>query len=501
MAYEENNPYQNADFSDENHFNPFHFASSKGQQELTPNFHEDLHQGDPFDGVESIFIAKKGFLNFIKSAAEAKTGGFLGFIEDVQAQRKEGGFINFLKEVKEHYSQNQGNTQNYNNPNYNNPNQNYNNLDQNYNNPNYNNPNTNQNYNNPNYNNPNQNYNNLDQNYNNPNYNNPNYNNPNYNNPNYVNQNYNNPNVGNQNYNNPNPGNQNTNNLNPGNQNYNTTVANNNPQANTPFFQAGTPNPNQAIVPIKQPGSEGYVDPFDDLATRLEHAKKVVEGINDTMAELLSPVSGPVVPVISQFKKDPNQDGFESLNERLFYSGKERTKNTEEEKLEIKEKLEYLKVKIQLDSFKYRGWEKKSKNWALIFRLMSSALAAVVTVLLGFNVTDTMRDYGIDWYINTVALIITAFISIIGVIQGFFDANELYIKYTDTANKLEHLGSTIEYLELGMDYASIDDVNALKIEYDEIIESTHDYEVRVRAKEQEGFNQGKFSRGVSGPSK
>ena len=352
---------------------------------------------------------------------------------------------------------NNGGNQNYNNPTY--GNQNYNNPN-NSGNQNYNNPNNsgNQNYNNPN--------NSGNQNYNNPNNSgNQNYNNPNYNNPTYGNQNYNNPNV--QNYNNPNV-----------------------------IPDIGPVDQNKPIVPVKED-----VDPFDDLAERMAKAQEAVENIHSTFNAALN--VGPTVKVISDDKEDPNADGFQSLNDRLFYNRTKRVKATEEEKKEILKKLEYLETQVQLDAFKYRGFERKSKNWALIFRLLSSALAAVVTVLLGINITDTLRDWAVDWWINTVALVITAFISIIGVIQGFFDANELYIKYTDTANKLEHLFSTIEYLKCGIDqkkadggeddevFITLEQVNAVKIEYDEIIESTHDYEVRVKTKEQEKLSKTK----------
>ncbi|MEO1655316.1 MAG: DUF4231 domain-containing protein, partial [Bacteroidota bacterium] len=225
------------------------------------------------------------------------------------------------------------------------------------------------------------------------------------------------------------------------------------------------------------------IDPLNQLTEQLAKGQEFATQFQSTFGTLMGDTS--VVPIEdTTFDDEPT-----TLQERLFFNKRDRKLATEIEKAEIKAKLGYLSQNIFIDKEKYRKWERKSKNWALTFRLMSSALAAVVTVLLGINVTDTLRDWGVDWWINTIALTISAFISIIGVIQGFFDANELYIKYTDTANKLEALLSTIEFFEFGMDYADINDVNAIKIEYDNIIRSTHDYEVRVRAKEQEKFNE------------
>ena len=484
MAHKENNTNQNPKDDAENQdsgqqepknetshdeeVNPFKlFPVAK---KLSSKIEKPKDDEDPFDGVEFEFISKRAFLSFIRSTIKAKKGGFLGFIEDIQAQKKQGGFLSSLNQKNDSMKNNPNNSgnQNYNNPN-NSGNQNYNNPN-NSGNQNYNNPNNsgNQNYNNPN--------NGGNSNYGNQNYNNPN----NGGNPNYGNQNYNNPNNG---------GNPNYNNANTNVQNYN------NPNVNS-IPNIGPVDPNKPIVPVKED-----IDPFDDLAERMAKAQEAVENIHSTFNAALN--VGPTVKVISDDKEDPNADGFKSLNDRLFYDRTQRVKATEEEKKEILNKLDYLETQVQLDAFKYRGFERKSKNWALIFRLLSSALAAVVTVLLGINITDTLRDWAVDWWINTIALIITAFISIIGVIQGFFDANELYIKYTDTANKLEHLYSTIEYLKCGIDlkkadggeddevFITLEQVNAVKIEYDEIIESTHDYEVRVKTKEQEKLSKTK----------
>jgi uncharacterized membrane protein len=117
---------------------------------------------------------------------------------------------------------------------------------------------------------------------------------------------------------------------------------------------------------------------------------------------------------------------------------------------------------------------------------MSSILAAVVTVLLGLNITDYMKSYGIDWFVNFFALVISAFISIIGVIQGFYDVNELYAKYTDTANKLDELVQLIEYLELSRNYLTIRQVNLIYKAYDKIISLTDDYETLVTTQREDG---------------
>ncbi len=179
---------------------------------------------------------------------------------------------------------------------------------------------------------------------------------------------------------------------------------------------------------------------------------------------------------------------MEALSKKLFFK-KDRKKANEEELKEVVKKLEKLKDKIKTDNKNYRRWELVSKRWAFIFKFLSSALAAVVTVLLGINITDTLRSWSLDWWINFFALLISAFISLIGVFQQFFDSDKLWVKYTDTANKLQQLLSIIEYIELSKEYLSLDDVDAINVEYFRIIESTHDYELLIRAKNDETSNQ------------
>jgi hypothetical protein len=177
---------------------------------------------------------------------------------------------------------------------------------------------------------------------------------------------------------------------------------------------------------------------------------------------------------------------LEALKTELLTEHNERVKSNPDEADESFIKLEWLKGKIGKAKLMYEGYEKKAKKWALIFRLMSSILAAVVTVLLGLNITDYMKSYGIDWFVNFFALVISAFISIIGVIQGFYDVNELYAKYTDTANKLDELVQLIEYLELSRNYLTIRQVNLIYKAYDKIISLTDDYETLVTTQREDG---------------
>ncbi len=152
-----------------------------------------------------------------------------------------------------------------------------------------------------------------------------------------------------------------------------------------------------------------------------------------------------------------------------------------DESIEAFAKLEKLKEAIKTDYDFYYKQSTSSGNWALIFRVMSSALAAIVTVLLGLNITDYMKSLGLDWFVNFFALLISAFISVIGVIQGFYDVNEVFLFYKGTAYKLAQLLKKIDYLEAGSDkQISLHKVNLIFLAHTRIIESVQEYEIQVR---------------------
>ncbi len=174
-----------------------------------------------------------------------------------------------------------------------------------------------------------------------------------------------------------------------------------------------------------------------------------------------------------------NRNRMQKLEEKLFPDDFSKRKMTSDaEKKEVIAKLNHIVDNIIIDKDKYAYYELKSRRWALVFRVLSSALAALTTILLGIN---TGKNYEVQWYLNTIALFITAFISIIGVIQNFYDPSELFIKYADTTNRLNQLNDNIKYLMCGIDYVSLEQVNAIKKEYNQIISDTYDYETRLEA--------------------
>lgn len=188
--------------------------------------------------------------------------------------------------------------------------------------------------------------------------------------------------------------------------------------------------------------------------------------------------------------QDPDEEADELppdlvLNHKLFGEKKRRRRTSEDEKKECITKLEYLELRLREEIKKFRFAESKNGRKALLFRTLSTALAAIMTVLLGINTTEaletfTMLGMHISWYLNTTALLISAFLTVIGEFKAFYDTNELWVKSTYTANRCEQLIGTIEYLKLGIDFVDLEDINLVKLEYDAIQSDNFNYLVHVR---------------------
>ena len=194
-----------------------------------------------------------------------------------------------------------------------------------------------------------------------------------------------------------------------------------------------------------------------------------------------------VIAAANQQKKMPDIElsDMENLDHKLFQKAN-RQKASPAERAEADAKLAYLEKKIKTDLAFYKNKEKRSGKGTLIFSVLSSLLAASVTVLLGLNVTDWMRSHNVDWYINTVALVISAFISVIGVVQNFTDSKPLWIKYTDAINQYQHLLDNIEFMRLAGEYITLDDVIEIKLAYNKIKSGTNNYIIQVRSQDDGG---------------
>jgi hypothetical protein len=160
-------------------------------------------------------------------------------------------------------------------------------------------------------------------------------------------------------------------------------------------------------------------------------------------------------------------------------------KNSPQDSERVKMKLSHLKAKIEKEKNQYAKWETKSKGWALFFQVLTAGLAAIVTILLGIELSSVI----LGWWIKTICLIISAFISIIGIIARFYDADEKYAKYMDTSYKMAQLLNLIEYIELDAEYISLADANEIFKEVERILDSTYEFEMVLTANNDQTSNK------------
>ncbi|UZR93882.1 SLATT domain-containing protein [Chondrinema litorale] len=146
----------------------------------------------------------------------------------------------------------------------------------------------------------------------------------------------------------------------------------------------------------------------------------------------------------------------------------------EEEISEAQNKLNKIKAKVGKDVSFYKNERRKNKVRAFVIRVMSTLMAAVITILLGLNIE------GLEKTFNTMALVISGFLTVIGILQKLLDSKDLWVQYTSTVAKLEGLLFSIEYLEEGKNALRLKDVEFIKLKYDRIMESTTDFIIKVR---------------------
>jgi hypothetical protein len=234
--------------------------------------------------------------------------------------------------------------------------------------------------------------------------------------------------------------------------------------------------------------SDTTIDRYAELVKTIQNS---IEFMQTTQAQFNTiqnlatdlPNSSPSTKVDYDYERDRSY--MDKLRDKLFDNDRDRVKVSADVKEEVVRKFAYLKTKIATESGNYSKWESKSKKWALFFQILTATLAGVVTVILGIKLSNA----DVVWWLNTIALVMTVSISILGVVQRFFDADEKYAKYQDTHYKLQLLLNDIEYLELGIDYVTLADANALQAEFSRILASTYEYEMQLIAGDEKEVNK------------
>jgi hypothetical protein len=193
-------------------------------------------------------------------------------------------------------------------------------------------------------------------------------------------------------------------------------------------------------------------------------------------------------PFVASLGADTSQISPQALVRQRLFSKTKRKAVSEEERKEVELKLSILEGEIEADIKLYEKRSRLKGRGAFFFRFLSTALAAVITVLMGINLTifDNMENIRtplgqpLSWYANTIAIMISAFLTVIGALRTFFDSNELWVVYTDTVSQLTQLLEDIQYIKIGFNYCTLDDVNLLNLEYARIKEEAENTRLRLR---------------------
>ena len=160
-------------------------------------------------------------------------------------------------------------------------------------------------------------------------------------------------------------------------------------------------------------------------------------------------------------------------NLELVVSGDER----KEASIKMK-KLEEM-VDASLKEFTHKRDNKQ--NPALIAKVFTSFLSAVITVLLGLNLGDFSKEN--PALLTNIALGISAFMTVISVWNSFHDYNDLFVQYTKIVSNLEILQKDISYLKEGKPYLTLEEVEERKAQYFEALRDNADFLYSVKAED------------------
>lgn len=92
------------------------------------------------------------------------------------------------------------------------------------------------------------------------------------------------------------------------------------------------------------------------------------------------------------------------------------------------DQLNWLRGEIDTIVSRYQRYSDRYKRHALILRIMSVFLAAVVTVLLGLK----FQDEALGKQLSNVALLLGAAITVLSAYEAFFDPRSLWVRETVT---------------------------------------------------------------------
>ncbi len=153
------------------------------------------------------------------------------------------------------------------------------------------------------------------------------------------------------------------------------------------------------------------------------------------------------------------------------------------EEKEARMKLQKLEEMVDASLKEYIGKREGKSGPALMAKVITSFMSAVITVLLGLNLGSFNKEN--PALFSNIALGISAFMTVIAVWNSFHDYNDLYSQYTKIAANLEILQKELEYLKEGNPSITMEDVEERKEKYFEALQDTANFLVSVKSNERE----------------
>ncbi len=136
-----------------------------------------------------------------------------------------------------------------------------------------------------------------------------------------------------------------------------------------------------------------------------------------------------------------------------------------EPKTEAEKKLEFLYNSIHASLRVATKKRYRNRGPALIFKMLTTGLSAVVTILLGVKVSEIYIED-----INNVALVISAFMTFIAGLSSFMDNHALWVLFTTVEERYKVILKEIEYYVTGNENIQLDEVNALQQRYKDTLD-------------------------------
>lgn len=147
--------------------------------------------------------------------------------------------------------------------------------------------------------------------------------------------------------------------------------------------------------------------------------------------------------------------------------------------MEIKRKADVLLQNLnhQINSFEIKRTDNKRKSFW--FKVLIIGLGAVNTAILGFKISDANSDIT-----RNIAIVISAVVSILSALEGYFNHQAVWIRYNITLSQLKSLKAELEYLTTpGQQLIKEENIDHLFVRYQSVLSETNEMWLNIRKNE------------------